>query len=260
MQTPDRQALRRQVIALGIVAGAGVLLGLLGPFGTFAMGGTLERIALWLLLVLPGYLVYMPAIRGSRWLAAGLSLPFLPVLLTGLLAASAPMTMLVALFMARIGHPVSALALYPQVALVGVLIGLVFWWRLRGEAAPLPAADGNATSRSSAFDGLSEPLRPALLDRLPRGHDGIILALESEDHYVRVHGRGRSDLVLIRMDDAVAEAAPLEGLRVHRSWWAARDAVELVERDGRTMRLVLAGGLHVPVSRANQRMVTQAGW
>ena len=81
-----------------------------------------------------------------------------------------------------------------------------------------------------------------------------------EDHYVRAHTALGSDLVLMRLRDAVAELGDIDGLQVHRSWWVARHAVSDVRRDGRNVRLLLDTGLEAPVSRANVQMLRDAGW
>ena len=81
-----------------------------------------------------------------------------------------------------------------------------------------------------------------------------------EDHYVRAHTAMGSDLILMRMRDAVSELDGLEGEQVHRSWWVARGAVEDVKRGGRNIRLVLSGGLEAPVSRANVAPLKAGGW
>ena len=60
--------------------------------------------------------------------------------------------------------------------------------------------------------------------------------------------------------DAMAHVAHIEGQQVHRSWWVARLAVEDVRRDGRNVRLVLAGGLEAPVARAQVSELRDAGW
>jgi DNA-binding LytR/AlgR family response regulator len=70
-----------------------------------------------------------------------------------------------------------------------------------------------------------------------------------EDHYVRAHGPGVSTLILLRMRDAEGELAGFDGLRVHRSWWVARSAIEQVMRDGRNLKLRLKGGIEAPVAR-----------
>jgi DNA-binding LytR/AlgR family response regulator len=69
-----------------------------------------------------------------------------------------------------------------------------------------------------------------------------------------------SDLVLLRLRDALGELDGIEGAQVHRSWWVARDAVESVERDGRSVRLVLPRGIAAPVARSRIAELTKAGW
>lgn len=88
-----------------------------------------------------------------------------------------------------------------------------------------------------------------LLGRLPAHVRGRIIALEMEDHYVRVHTDNGSALVLLRLSDAVAELAPLAGRQVHRSWWVADDAIEHFERTGRAGQVRLSNGLTAPVSQ-----------
>jgi hypothetical protein len=77
-----------------------------------------------------------------------------------------------------------------------------------------------------------------------------VICLQMEDHYVHVHRRGGARLELLSLRDAI-RCYGGEGLRVHRSWWVATSAIEAVERDGRNLRLRLAGGLIVPVARRN---------
>ena len=86
------------------------------------------------------------------------------------------------------------------------------------------------------------------------------LALEAEDHYVRVHTDAGSELLTMRFSDAVAELAQAHGYRLHRSWWASADAIESVRwrRGGGEARL--AEGITVPVSRSCARTLKQAGW
>ena len=82
-----------------------------------------------------------------------------------------------------------------------------------------------------------------------------------EDHYVRAHGPdGQSVLILMRMADAERELAGLDGTRVHRSWWVARDAVKDNRRSGRAVQLKLAGGLTAPVARDRLAALRREGW
>jgi DNA-binding LytR/AlgR family response regulator len=96
--------------------------------------------------------------------------------------------------------------------------------------------------------------------RLPVTWGGELIALEMEDHYVRAHSPEASTLILMRLRDAEAELTGLEGLRVHRSWWVSRAAVEQIIRNGRSLRLRLKGGLEAPVARDRVQALRVAGW
>ena len=78
-----------------------------------------------------------------------------------------------------------------------------------------------------------------------------VLCLQMEDHYVRIHRPGGSTIELMPMTTAIARYGRADGIRVHRSWWVARDAIRQVEQEGRNWRLVLTNGLVVPVARSN---------
>jgi DNA-binding LytR/AlgR family response regulator len=87
-----------------------------------------------------------------------------------------------------------------------------------------------------------------------------LIALEAEDHYLRVHTDAGSALILMRLSDAVQETGGEDGARCHRSWWVARHAVRSARRHGSVMRLHLDGGLEVPVSRSYLPALRSAGW
>ena len=99
------------------------------------------------------------------------------------------------------------------------------------------------------------------LDRLPFKLRGAALrAVEAEDHYLRVHTDRGSDLILMRLSDALVELEGLEGAQTHRSWWVAKDAVRGVARGDGRATLTLEGGLSAPVSRRYARALREAGW
>jgi DNA-binding LytR/AlgR family response regulator len=99
------------------------------------------------------------------------------------------------------------------------------------------------------------------LDRLPPKLRGAtIRAVESEDHYLRIHTDRGSDLILMRFSDALAELEGLEGAQTHRSWWVARNAVRDVARGEGRATLTLEGDLRAPVSRRYARALRAAGW
>lgn len=113
-------------------------------------------------------------------------------------------------------------------------------------SAPLPAPGTQA---------------PALTQRLPvKLQDASILALQGEDHYVRVHTDRGSDLILLRLSHAIAEMGTTPGARTHRSWWVAKAAVNGVRRDNGRIALSLTNGAEAPVSRGYASELREAGW
>ena len=87
-----------------------------------------------------------------------------------------------------------------------------------------------------------------------------LIAIEAEDHYVRVHTDAGSELVTMRFSDALEELARAYGHRLHRSWWVAGDAIEAVRwtRSGGEARL--SSGIVAPVSRSHAAALKSAGW
>ncbi len=104
--------------------------------------------------------------------------------------------------------------------------------------------------------------KPArFIHRLPFKLKGaVIRAVQSEDHYLRVHTDRGSDLILMRLSDALTELEGLEGAQTHRSWWVARDAVRDVSRGDGRATLTLEGGIEAPVSRRYAKALRDAGW
>jgi hypothetical protein len=107
----------------------------------------------------------------------------------------------------------------------------------------------------------AEALHAQFEARLPPKLRGASLyAVEAQDHYLRLHTSRGSDLILMRLSDAVAELKGIEGAQVHRSWWVARDAVVEAQRaDGRAV-LILPSGAEAPVSRTYLKALRDAGW
>ena len=80
-----------------------------------------------------------------------------------------------------------------------------------------------------------------------------------EDHYVDIVTDKGKTLVLMRLADAMREAAAIPGLQIHRSHWVARDAVVRTQRADGKLSLELSNGLRLPVSRGFLPAVKEAG-
>lgn len=256
--TGRKALLRRILIDLAFMGIIGLVLALIGPFDSF-QDPLVTRLIVWVGFAYIGYALYSPIDALAHRIAPALDLPVWAVRIAGVLASSIPMAAVVWVLpripdRLRAPDASEALTNYFYVATIGGLITVLFTLAQRGASDPTGAPAEDDTKQVAAAQV------PRFLDRLPAEIGTQLLALEMEDHYVRAHTALGSELVLMRLGDAMAELDGIDGLQVHRSWWVARDAVEEVKRDGRNLRLVLPRGLEAPVSRNRADELKQAGW
>ncbi len=86
-----------------------------------------------------------------------------------------------------------------------------------------------------------------------------VIAIRSEEHYVRVLTATGSELVYGRLADAIEQMPDSLGSQVHRSWWVADRAVESAWRGARRYRLKLTDGTTVPISDRFQPLARERG-
>lgn len=250
------------------VLGVAVVLAVIGPFGTYERMDLPQRLAHFGII---GALSWIQVILLAAWFGTIEPIDRWPVAgrmtLVGLLAA-VPSTFEVIAVHSWLVRPIPlslAPKLYPENAfltvVVSVMIGLFVEQRLRAKAdaerervaaLPLPPV--------TPEPGTTSPASPDFLRRIPPALGRDLLALEMEDHYLRIHTALGSDLVLMRLRDALAELDEKRGLQVHRSWWVATGAVASVDRTPGRVALVLRNGLRVPVSKTYRDSVKEAGW
>jgi len=247
---------RQIAVELFLMVAAGILLALIGPFGSYALP-LAERLILWPLMILSGYPVFRGLGAVSHWLSEATHIPYLLAAALALAIAALPITLIIPLLWFRftlaeaLASPKLG-ALYVQVLIVGLIVhgAMYLLFRPAADEPPAPVAPDLAPPAAPA----TEPALP-----LPPGF-GPVRALKGEDHYVRVIGDGREELILMRLRDAIERLGGGGGLRVHRSWWVAREAVAAIRRDGRCAVLTLTGGQEVPVARDMMPALRAAGW
>lgn len=224
---------------IALAAIAGLLLALVGPFGTWLYKGMAARLIFWITATLAGLVNYGVTLTAVRRRVPPASRAWWPAMLAAALIASVPQALITRGFAFRLWPDLarrdpSWLVWYANTALIGLIATVGILLVLRRAAQP--AQPGIAPTA---------PAEPGLGGRAPAS----IFALQMEDHYVRIHRPRGSTIELMPMKAAIARYGRSQGLRVHRSWWVARDAIRRVEREGRNWRLVLEGGLVVPVAR-----------
>ncbi len=92
---------------------------------------------------------------------------------------------------------------------------------------------------------------PALFARLKKYPNAQkVLSLNAQDHYVEVATEFGSELCLIRLSDAIAEVAPIEGIQIHRSSWIAKSAIQEIKVQGNNTEVHLINGNTLKVSQS----------
>ncbi len=243
----DRGLLR----GLGVALAGGVLLALTEAFG---MSGTslLFRLAYWLPIMLLG------ALWGhlcSRLVERHVDMDRRPLLavVALTLVISGPLVVMVWAATGWFFDDDRSVTLARLPAFIGPVLVVT------GTVSALNVFLARTPVQTHAAVVGGQPAR--FLDRVPvRLRGAVIRAIQSEDHYLRIHTDRGSDLILMRLSDALAELEGLEGAQTHRSWWVAKDAVRGVSRrDGRAT-LTLEGGLEAPVSRRYAKALRESGW
>jgi hypothetical protein len=240
---------RRVLLELALLGAVGLVLGLLGPYRTLDVPPLL-RTVYWLLATLGSGAVGIlfdavlgPRIRGF-WLRVAVVA----------LAMTPPVTLYVYALNALLLDLPRRWWLLPELG-----------WQVLVVASALMALRALAWRRvvetkTVVVPPLPEAEREFRLRLSAKRRTAKLIALEAEDHYVRVHTDSGSELVAMRFAEAMAELALAHGYQLHRSWWAAADAIEAVKWNRGSGEARLTGGLVAPVSRGCATALKEAGW
>jgi len=230
---------------LAVLAGVAAVLGLLGPYDTDQVLRFVPRLIYWIVIVAVTYsaghiasgLLHQSAAR--HWGRVPL------VLATALVIGIAVSFIVITINLAAFGILPDAASLPPfllSTFAISLVISIVF----------------DVVDRARRTAALPDTAVP-LLDRLPFDKRGPLVALSVQDHYVDVRTTKGSDMLLMRLSDAIREVGPTPGLQIHRSHWAATDAITSVTRQGDKATLTMSHGPALPVSRANIPKLREAG-
>jgi hypothetical protein len=239
----ERKDLARDVVLL---LGAGLFLAVVGPFGSIS-AGVLTRFLYWPSVIVGGGVI---GITVDELLGRRLDNPWLRWLVDSVVMT--PGVCVLVGFASR-----WAFGPYP---VQEILSGLV--WQVFVISVAVMGVRQLVQLRVPPPSPTSEPRPDAGFRRRlsARRREARLIAVEAEDHYLRVHTDAGSELIALRFADALSELAAVRGFQTHRSWWAAADAIEAVRwrRGGGEARL--AGDLTAPVSRTFAKDLKAAGW
>lgn len=262
--------LRRVLLELWAMLPVAAVVGFLGPFGTYLSGDFLLRAGRWWIMLMGAYILARPTLIAWRAIARATRLPRGSLVFWGMVASSFPM----ALIWRLVGRDEVRLlggyaGLLPFTLLCCLLVMTIAWWAERADAHLLRYYDdhmGPASPFVSPSTDGAPPLTPMagkqvrLHQRLSPAFTGPIIALESEDHYVRIHGPHGSELILMRLRDAIAEMDDVPGAQTHRSWWVAKAALADGASVSKGREIRLTNGLSAPIARDSLDPLRQSGF
>ncbi|MEX3010930.1 LytTR family DNA-binding domain-containing protein [Hoeflea sp. TYP-13] len=236
--------------AVVAVAGAGLVLGLSGPFNTYETMEPVSRVLYWVLVAIVTF--------GVGLLNARLIAEHTPARNLGVLPAYA------------VAGVVGGIPIFIVVELINLIgnVGQTETWDSLGVSLAYCTAINFCICMLVAWFGTGEQqeqqdLRdeeaPRLLKRLPIELRGQISHLSMQDHYVEVVTERGSKLVLMRLADAISETEPVSGVQVHRSHWVALDAVAKTRRERERYVVEMKNGAIVPISRSCLPAARNAG-
>ena len=249
---------RSYMLAIGI----GFVMAIIAPLQTDQIP-ILQRMAYWLILMLSGATIGLGITElVERW-GRLRRLPWLEVPLIGVLIAL-PLTLIVmgagAMFFGSTATGVFRFGYnFGITVLISVAITALGHLIHSGKADEAPPIAKILPETAPVTDA-PEPNR--FIARLPLSfQQQTIIALQAEDHYLRVHfDGGQSTMILMRLSDAISELPSNIGAQTHRSWWVAKEAVRTTSKaDGRAV-LSIHDALEAPVSRSYYKALNDAGW
>lgn len=231
------------VLLLALALGHG------GPYGTYERFTLIERLGLWVLVIMvPWAMTKCFFVLAKKFAPADTSSTLLIVLLIP--------------FLALIGS-----AFTTQINLkVGLITERTFFeawpyailtWLIFAYIIVLPMTlIGSSIAKESRKSGVMNMME-FFHQKLPDSIQGKqLLALKAEDHYLKVITDGGSALILMKFEDALSVLNGYPGIQTHRSWWVASSQLNgLPSMPASTTYVTLQNGEQAPISRRRRKEV-----
>ncbi len=239
--------MRRLAAEAALLTAGGVIMGFLGPFGS-SERTLYERQVYWLILIIGGGLIGVAIDEAIKGRLPG----FWPRLMASSLGMTPGVTALVILVNWWMVGGTMPIREVPQLAFQVWIVSFVIM-ALRQLALTRPPPPAPAEPQADPTEAFRKRLSA-------RRRTARLIAVEAEDHYLRVHTDAGDELITARFADALAELAAAPGFQTHRSWWIAADAIEAASFRRGSGEVRLAGGLTAPLSRSHAPRLREAGW
>lgn len=245
----------------------GLLLGYLGPFGS---ADALKQwaYAYWITVCLIGFWVYAPIIHFGDLSLQRFTQSYririaLATSIASLLMATIVPIITNVFFQTQRPWLDLFITALPKTLVIGSAISIVTLLKshLRDQKLQILAAERAANEQPSTTETKdSLAAAKAIIEQLPANKRGQLLAIETQDHYLKIYTDKGHHLVLMRLKDALTVLQDYPGLQIHRSWWVAEYAIKEIQKADRKVWLVLTNEVQAPVSRTYAAEVKKRGW
>ena len=228
-----------------------IAIGHAGPYGTYEKFDLSLRLAFWILvLLLPWGLYKALNFTARQFISENVSATLLNVFLIPLFALLG--SALITLINIKVGI-IDEQSFFNEWSR-SIFVWLVFAFGLVMPMTLIVSALARE-ERKSGVVSMMEFFHYKLPDSLKGGE---LLALKSEDHYLRVITNRGSALILMKFEDALAALNGYPGVQTHRSWWVASRQLDGLEQlKPSTTSITLADLTEVPVSRRRRKLVNE---
>ncbi len=226
---------------LGLAA-AVIVLTIIGPFNTFTSLPFSQRLVYWMVMATANYFVgFVVSVFFSQLLFKRGAPEWLSRLIGGLVSGL-PITATVwainsYIYQFNMTGEFDIVLMFAYCMVIATVISMAFY---------LTALN---TREENVHPPIAAKPEIAFLRRLSPAVGTTILSLEAQDHYVNVTTARGSEMVLMRLADAIEELEGVDGLRIHRSHWVAREAIADTVRENGKLMITLSNGKSLPVSR-----------
>lgn len=242
---PNFRRLGLQAVFAFLVA---IALGHSGPYGTFTAMDLIPRLGFWIVAIMGPWAVWQVLFHFTRsrlsedvpWLVltAGLMAPFV-LIGSGIMLAFT--------LMIFEGHLDGFLAAWPAGIATWSLFSFGLLLPLQWIGTEL-ARDLRRSGGARVADFLMHKL-PATL------RSGELIAIKSEDHYLRVFTTKGDGLIHMSLSDALIALDGYPGVQTHRSWWVSLDNPEKLNPADNWETIAAFEKVDVPVSRRRKASV-----
>ena len=237
---------RALVLELLFVVLLSIALGHAGPYGTFEKFDLGFRMVFWVvIIILPWSISKGLFILARHFAPENLSEGYITVMLMPLLALLGSAAVSLVNLKVGLYQGQSFMQIWPSSILVWLVFAFLIILPMTYIARALATEQ-----RKAGVTSMMEFFPHKLPDSIK---DNQLIALNAQDHYLRVITDGGSALILMKFEDALAALNGYPGIQTHRSWWLSYSQLKEFERVPSSV--TLQDGTVVSISRRKRKEV-----